>query len=136
MCDSLFGKDEYDCTTFSMDHECGPMTVVIECKPCTRGQLVADGPEHGRPIHLVESISCINEQKSSLVFFFVLPPAQLINCLDAAFDASFQASAEQIDATSLLGIAARDKKSGLCGEPPPGFPNSNGAYAGALVKCN
>jgi hypothetical protein len=112
------------------------MTVAIECKPCTRGPLLSDGPEHGRPIQLVERISCINEQqKSPLFFFFVLPP-QLVNDVDDAFDTSFEASAELIDAASLFGIAARDKKSGLCGKPPPGLANSNGAYTGALVKCN
>jgi hypothetical protein len=96
---------------------------------------MSDGPEHGRPIQLVESISCINEQESPLFFFFVLPP-QLVDGVDAAFDASFKAGAELIDAELLFGIAATDKKSGLCGEPPPGLANSDGAYARALVKCD
>jgi hypothetical protein len=111
------------------------MTVAIECKRCTRGPLVSDGPEHGRPIQLIESISCINEQKSPLFFFFVLPP-QLVDGADAIIDASFEASAELIDATLLFGIAARDKKSGLCGEPLQDLANSDGADARALVKCN
>jgi hypothetical protein len=95
---------------------------------------VSDGPEHGRPIQLVERISCINEQKSPLFFFFVLPP-QLVDGMDAAFDASFEASTELIDAALLFGIAARDKKSGLCSKPPPGLTNSNGMSAWVLVKC-
>ena len=56
-----------------------------------RATNVADGPKHGHPIQLVESISCINEQKSPLFFLFVLPP-QLVDGMDAAFDASFEAS--------------------------------------------
>jgi hypothetical protein len=96
---------------------------------------VSDGPKHGRPIQLVERISCINEQKSPLFFLFVLPP-QLVDGMDAAFDASFEASAELVNAASLFGIAARDKKSGLGGKPPPGLANSNGTYARALVESD
>jgi hypothetical protein len=108
------------------------MLVAIECKPCTRGPHASDGPEPGLPIQLVERISCINEQKFPLFFFFVLPP-QLVNGVDAAFDAGFKASAKLVDAASLLGFTAKDKKGGLSGKPPPGLANSNGAYAGSLV---
>jgi hypothetical protein len=56
--------------------------------------------------------------------------------MDAAADASFEASAELINAASLFGIAARDKKSDLCGKPPLGLANSNGTYARALAECD
>jgi hypothetical protein len=55
--------------------------------------------------------------------------------MDAAFNASFEASAELIDAASLFGIAARNKKSGLCGKPPPGLANSNSQFIGLRVSC-
>ena len=62
------------------------MTVAVKRKPRARGPLVPDGPEHGRPIQLVERVSCVNEQKSPLLLFLVLPP-ELIDGVDAAFDA-------------------------------------------------
>jgi hypothetical protein len=95
---------------------------------------MSDGTKHGRPIQLVECILSINEQKSPLFFFFK-PPPQLVNGMDATLDAGLQVSAELVYAAPLLCLAARNKKSGLCGKPSPGLANSNGAYARALVQC-
>jgi hypothetical protein len=67
---------------------------------------VSDGPKHGRPIQLVESIGCINEKKSPFLLLLVLLP-QLFDGVDAAFDAGLQASAELMDATLFFGIVAR-----------------------------
>jgi hypothetical protein len=110
------------------------MTVAVKRKPRARGPLVLDGPEHGRPIQLVERVSCVNEQKSPLLLFLMLPP-ELIDGVDAAFDAGLEASTELIDAASLFGLLARSEEGGLGGKPPPGLTNSDRAYAWALVQC-
>jgi hypothetical protein len=124
-------------TTLSKDLECGPMMVAIECtKPCTRGPLVPDVPEHGRPIQLNALAASTSRNPHSSSSSSCCLHSSSMAWMPPLLDASFEASAELIHATSLFGITARDKKSGLCGKPPPGLVNSNGAYTGALVKCN
>jgi hypothetical protein len=63
--------------------------------------------------------SCVNEKKSPLFLLLILHP-ELVNGMDATFDAGFQTSAELVDATELFRIR---QESGLGGQKRPSFSN-------------
>jgi hypothetical protein len=92
--------DDEQFTGGLVDYQADPMFVAVKGKERSLGPFMTNGPEHGDPIHFVESVFGINAKKTKVVVRVVFVP-ELAGGVNGTFDTGREASAELVDTTGL-----------------------------------
>ena len=55
----------------------GPLAIKAKGKLHAIGKIIPDVPKHGLPVLLIESVSCINEEKHPVLLLRIMGPEEL-----------------------------------------------------------
>jgi len=116
-------------------HNQKPTVVVAVEKVKRNGPQVTHVPDRGHPTNEIEGIHCIGKKETEVWFRGHLFP-ELIDCMNASFDARLEAITELVITTSLSGNRTSKANHGFGHETTPELVNANWADTCFFVKSH
>ena len=113
-------------------HQDGSVVISVESELRATGSLKLDGPQHFRPILLIERVFCINDEEALVFLLGVLLPKEA-HCMYASIDPCLHPSTQLICPACLIFFLYCHLQQTLLHQPLASFSHPHGLQSRILI---